>query len=175
MLRSPLARMPSLLVALTALVFAACSPSIEASDPPALPTVASAKVAFEPVTGLPDDRTPFFAAALGRAAAEQQLNVVGRGSEEVDYRLKGYVTARSQGDVTVVSYVWDVFDRDNARLHRIEGEERLPAALPNPWQTVTDDALQALAQDTVTKLQAWLGSGAPVTTSELPAENDDVS
>ncbi len=162
-----------LLAALAGLAFAAagCTPT-----PPPAPSATQAEpqktaaVAFEPVTGLPEDRTALFATELGRSAAEQGLNIVSRDSEEVGFRLKGYVTAKSEGRETVISYVWDIFADDNARVHRIQGQERLPAALPDPWQAVTDDALQAIARNTVLKLQTWLDSGAPVTTADASSD-----
>ena len=159
-------RAPALFLALT---LGACMPA--APPAPAVPPAAAEpeeqarKLAFEPITGLPDERATTFATALGQSAAEQELNVVSRESDEVDLRLKGYITATSEGRETVVAYVWDIFDTEGERVHRIEGEERLPATLPDPWQAVTDDALQAVARRTVGSLQAWLGSGAPVTTA----------
>ncbi|WP_152527943.1 hypothetical protein [Lutibaculum baratangense] len=162
----PVARV--LAVLLLVLAVAGCGPTIVA-EPMAPATVATAEaparkaVAFEPITGLPADRTATFATALGTHAAETGLNVVGRDTEGVEFRLKGYVTARSEGKQTVVAFVWDVFADAGPRVHRIEGEERLPAALPDPWQTVTDAALDAIARRTVEQVSAWLGSGAPVT------------
>jgi hypothetical protein len=125
------------------------------------PASVAAPIAFEPVTGIPEERTAVLADELVSGSVSGGLTVVPRQARDARFRLKGYFSAARSGSSTRITYVWDIFDRDENRVHRIGGTESVEAGLPDPWQAVTDDALRRIARRTVEDLRAWLGQGAP--------------
>lgn len=127
------------------------------------PAQTATALAFEPVTGIPEERTAVLAEALVSGAIERGLVVVPRETDRATFRLKGYFSAARAGGRTDISFAWDVFDAAENRVHRIAGIESVQAGVPDPWQAVTDDALRRIAQRTVEGLEAWLARGAPET------------
>ena len=143
----------------TAGVTAPTTPSAPQETPAAMQTA----LAFEPVVGIPKDRAAALATELGAGAAQAQLPITGRDKPGVRFRIKGYFSAAGEGQSTRVSYIWDIFDADGARVHRIEGSETVPASLPDPWSGVPDETLKEIARKTVAGLRQWLDEGAPTT------------
>ncbi|WP_436638468.1 hypothetical protein [Microbaculum sp. FT89] len=139
-------------------------PTAEAT-PPVGQESAAAKtaLAFEPVVGIPEDRATVLATELGAGAAASNLPIIGRDKPDVTFRIKGYFNAVAQGGTTKVSYVWDIFNAEGTRVHRISGSESVPAALPDPWSGIPDETLKKMARQTVDELRSWLDSGAPTT------------
>lgn len=163
-----LALMLPLLAGLAGCVTAEPPPAPSAAQPQPLeaaPPSPGPTLAFEPLVGLPADRAPALATALGNASASAALPVVARDVDGDQYRVKGYLTVAREEKTTIVSFVWDIFDADGMRVHRITGSETVPAALPDLWSGVPDDTLERIAQRTVEALAAWLSNGAPVDTA----------
>ncbi|TCT13620.1 hypothetical protein EDC22_101490 [Tepidamorphus gemmatus] len=133
-------------------------------------------IAFEPIVGLPPSRATVLATELGIGAAEMTLPVVGRDSPDVRFRIKGYFSAAAAAGQTRISYVWDLFDADGRRVHRIAGSEVIPATLPDPWQAVADETLRTIARNTAMALRQWIDSGTPTSpvTAELDPPDHDV-
>ena len=120
-------------------------------------------LAFEPVVGIPEDRAAALATELGAGAAANNLPITGRDKPGVRFRIKGYFDAVAAGNETQISYIWDIFNAEGTRVHRIAGTETVSAALPNPWSGVPDETLKDIARKTVEGLRSWLDSGAPTT------------
>jgi len=131
-------------------------------------------LAFEPVVGIPEDRAAALATELGAGAAAENLPIVGRDKPDVRFRIKGYFNAIAAGNETRVSYIWDIFNAEGARVHRIAGSETVSAALPDPWSGVPDETLRDIARKTIEQLSTWVESGAPTTAvagDPLPPES----
>jgi hypothetical protein len=142
----------------------AVPPPTEAPPDGDQPAPADMALAFEPVVGIPEDRAAALATELGAGAASSDLPITGRDKPGVRFRIKGYFDAVAAGNETRVSYIWDIFNAEGIRVHRIAGTETVAAALPNPWSGVPDDTLKDIARKTVEGLRSWLDSGAPTTT-----------
>ena len=140
---------------------AATAPNPALTTPPAEQTELA--LAFEPVVGIPADRATVLATELGVGAAQAKLPIIGRDKPGVEYRIKGYFSAMREGPSTRVNYIWDLFAEDGARVHRITGNETIPAALPDPWSAVPDETLKQIARKTITGLRDWIDQGAPTT------------
>lgn len=142
---------------------ASAPPTTATPTPQITPDATQMALAFEPVVGIPEDRAAALATELGAGAAQAQLPIIGRDKPGVRFRIKGYFSAAAESQSTRVSYIWDIFDADGTRVHRIEGSDTVPAALPDPWSGVPDETLKSIARKTVAALRSWLDEGAPTT------------
>lgn len=59
---------------------------------------------------------------------------------------------------TTISWVWDVFDRDDHRALRITGEETAKGRHRDAWAAADDDVLRRIAQSSMEQLAAFLTS-----------------
>ncbi len=155
-------------------VFAAACTSSDGGSPIAATPLTQASpsrmaLAFEPLVGIPEERAAVLAEELGAGAIARGLPVVPRNSSDDSYRVKGYFSVTRSGSATDVQYVWDIFDAAGGRVHRLSGTDTVSAALPDPWQAVTDDSLRRIARETVEGLGSWIDEGAPVTNTPTPA------
>jgi hypothetical protein len=84
------------------------------------------------------------------------------------YRVRGYLAAHVIQGRAVISWVWDVFDKDENRAIRIAGEEATKGRPRDAW-TVADDAmLQRIARTSMDQLASFLTS-PDVTPATQPA------
>ncbi len=67
-----------------------------------------------------------------------------------------------------MTYVWDIVDANNNRLHRITGIEVAGTANADPWSGVGDEVLAAIAARTVEQIYAWVNQ-VPAGTPPPPA------
>ncbi|GIL02343.1 MAG: hypothetical protein BroJett030_22420 [Alphaproteobacteria bacterium] len=115
-------------------------------------------VAFLPVTGAPQSIVTRLAGSMRSAAQAQSVPVVVSVDRGARYQVKGYFSALGDGSGTTLVYVWDILDRNGVRVHRISGQERGPAASGDPWNSVTSDMIDRVAQSTVGSLRTWMSS-----------------
>lgn len=117
--------------------------------------VTDARIYFAPVIGATEQAVPPLSNQLRQRAAARGITIVPQedGSAHV---VKGYFSAFTDGGQTTVIYVWDVLDPAGNRLHRIQGQERVPAGSADGWASVTDATMQAIADTTVDQITAWL-------------------
>lgn len=143
---------------LAATLLAACGETAKTQQPVATAvTKPAGPIAFEPITGLPDSRAAELAAALGQRAVGNDLIVVSKGDPKLRYRVKGYFAAESSAERTTVSYIWDVFDKDNQRVHRFDGITYAPSSgASDPWGAVTPEAIDSIANATTSELSRFL-------------------
>ncbi len=59
---------------------------------------------------------------------------------------------------TTVVYVWDVLDPAGARLHRIQGQEKVTRRFGRRLAAVPPAAMQAIADRTIDELATWLSA-----------------
>lgn len=138
------------------------APSAATDGEPAQQSVAAirtdARIQFAPVVGATGDASAPLAARLSARAAERGIRLVGAGDTSATHVMKGYFSAISDGDETTVIYVWDVLDPAGARVHRIQGQAKAPAAGGDGWSSVQAGTMEAIADQTVDQLAAWLGA-----------------
>jgi len=129
-----------------------------------------ASVAFDSIDGPPPGQFQMLVRNLNDEAQARRLAVISRADASA-YRVRGYLAAKVVQGKTTVSWVWDVFDRDQHRALRIEGEEQSKESkgVRDAW-TVADDAmLRRIAHASMDRLAAFLISpdavpnAAPVT------------
>ena len=103
-----------------AMTLAACNPDNR-------PNVAAvqtrgATVAFESIDGPPQAQFHTLVQDLNSEAQARQLAVIARDQPSA-YRVRGYLAATVDRGKTTISWVWDVFDRNQRRALRISGSE----------------------------------------------------
>jgi hypothetical protein len=150
-----------------ALMLAGCNPdnqALSAAQP------RGATVAFDSVDGLPPSQFKKLVQDLNDEAQVRRLAIISR-EQPSAYRVRGYLAVKVAKRQTTVSWVWDVFDREETRALRISGEETSKVRHRDAW-TVADDAmLRRIASNSMEQLAAFLTSPevAPGT-APLPTE-----
>lgn len=136
-------------------------PTVPAPPEATMPTkppipAAQAIFRFDQVLGVPTNKADSLAGSLGRSAKARNLVLVRRGDATATYRVLGYLSAVGGDQGTNVTYVWDILDANNNRLHRITGFELAGDANSDPWAGVNDQVLANVAARTVEGIYAWL-------------------
>lgn len=122
-----------------------------------------ARLAFEPVVGLPPEHSAAFARALAQAARERSVTISGLNDPTTTYRIKGHLTAEEGVNGSQLSYIWDVFDaRTRQRVKRLTGATALSTDMLDPWASVDAAALQKAARESAALLSIWLGKGQAI-------------
>ncbi len=153
-------------VAVGASVLAACSTPINlgnvfpgSGSTTATPATAGT-IAFEPVVGIPAALAGPLAAELTAAATGQRLTVVGRDDARAAHRAKGYFSAETIDTGTRITYVWDLFDAAGQRKTRFQGERIIDKRADDPWSTVDQEMLRAIARWTIDQIATATGTQA---------------
>jgi hypothetical protein len=144
------------LTAVAAVLLAGCQTAQQgpvAAAQPRGPTVA-----FDSIDGLPPYQFHTLVEELNREAQTRRLPVQSR-LQPSAYRVKGYFAASVERGRTTVSWVWDVFDRDQRRALRISGSA--PAS-GRDWNAADAGLLQKVAQSSMAELAGFLNSSADV-------------
>jgi len=115
-------------------------------------------IAFLPVSNAPQSAVTTLARSIRNSAANRGVPVVASVQQGAQYQVKGYFSALEDGSGTLLVYVWDVLDRNNRRVYRINGQEQSPSNSADPWSSVTPEMLDRVADNTVTQLRSWLAS-----------------
>jgi len=119
-----------------------------------LPTGKS--VTFLPVSNAPQSAVTNLARSIRSAASNSGVPVVASVQQGAQYQVKGYFSALEDGSGTLLVYVWDVLDRNNKRVYRINGQEQSSSKSADPWGAVSAEMLERVAQTTVSQLKSWL-------------------
>ncbi len=130
--------------------------NVAASGETAPTVTATSRVGFLPITGAPRNTVVSLSRALGTAAKQRNIAVSGTGTRNVNYQLKGYMSALNEGASTTVTFYWDVLDRSGRRLFRINGFERQNGARTDPWAGVSASTINRIANRTMSDLATWL-------------------
>ncbi|XUY25999.1 hypothetical protein RMR21_010360 [Agrobacterium sp. rho-8.1] len=122
----------------------------------ALPSGSSAgTIRFLPIIGAPVQAVTPLSRQLGAEARAKGLTIRPSSDTSAENILKGYLSAFADGSNITIVYVWDVLDANGARLHRLQGQEMVPARGSDPWAAVTDAAMQKIAAKTLNDYQSW--------------------
>lgn len=132
-----------------------------------------ATVAFESIDGPPPGQFTALVRNLNDEAQQRRLAVLSRDAASA-YRVRGYLAAKVSSGRTTISWVWDVFDRDEKRALRINGEEVATAAGKksgkdaDAWSVADDAMLRRIAAASMDQLAAFLTS--PDVVPNAPAD-----
>jgi hypothetical protein len=141
---------------------ATAAPATAAASSAAGPAAAirtSAKIQFAPVIGATPESVNPLAARLTARATQRGIAVASTADATTTHVLKGYFSAFTEQRETTVIYVWDVLDAAGNRLHRIQGQQKVPAgAQAAGWNSVTPQTMEAIADRTIDDLATWLVS-----------------
>lgn len=134
--------------------------SAEAEIPPATLAAISrdARVKFAPVIGAPANAAAALSARLSSSAAGRGISLVANGQPSANLFMQGYFSAISDGGQTIVIYVWDVTDPAGTRIHRIQGQAKAPSTQGEGWDSVQAATMEAIADETISRLLTWLAS-----------------
>jgi hypothetical protein len=119
-----------------------------------------ATVAFESIDGPPQGQFNTLVRNLNDEAQQRRLAVLSRDAASA-YRVRGYLAANVTKDRTTISWVWDVFDRDEQRAIRINGEEvakRSGKDAGDAWNAADEAMLRRIASNSMEQLAAFLTS-----------------
>ena len=157
-----------LLALLLCAALAACTTSAEsvlqpsAMTSPTAPTTTPVaglgsdfRLGFDPVVGATAEATTPLSERLASRAVESGISLAAAGTP-ASLIMKGYFSAISEDGVTTVIYVWDVIDPAGTRIHRIQGQTRAPATGGEGWDGVQPATMEAIADETIDRLAAWL-------------------
>lgn len=137
---------------------AACShtgaPSAAALQP------RGATVAFDSIDGPPPGQFQALVRNLNDEAQTRRLAVISREGVSA-YRVRGYLAAKVVQGHTTITWLWDVFDRDQHRVLRVDGEETVKESVESkldPWSVADDAMLRRIAHTSMDELAAFLTS-----------------
>ena len=143
------------LAAVSATALAGCT----LDGPPSLTAVMprGATVAFESIEGPPPAQFHTLVQNLNDEAQIRRLAVISRETTSA-YRIRGYLAAKIVKGQTTISWVWDVFDGDEHRALRINGEETSKGPYRDPWTAADDAMLRRIARSSMEQLATFLTS-----------------
>ena len=127
-----------------------------------------ATVAFESVDGPPPQVFDRLVNLLDSEARLRNLSVVSR-QDSAAYRVRSYLAAQVSGSRTIISWVWDVYDRDQQRALRLTGEEQAGKSGRDAWAAADDVVLRRIAQAGLTGLNGMINGTAPEIAPAAPA------
>lgn len=140
-----------------AMTLAACNhdnqPTVSAAQP------RGATVAFESIDGPPEAQFRTLVQDLNSEARARRVAVIAR-DEPSAYRVRGYLAATVERGKTTISWVWDVFDREQRRALRISGSETAKAGKARGWKIADDAMMQRIAKSSMAELASFLTSAA---------------
>lgn len=123
-------------------------------------------VAFESIDGPPPAVFQKLVSKLNYEAEARQVPVVTR-EGFAPYRVRGYTAIGVHKGQAVVSWVWDVYDAQSARVLRLSGEEKAGRAGKDAWQAVNDEVVARIAKNGMQQLAGYF-QGAPQGNDNAP-------
>jgi hypothetical protein len=124
-------------------------------------------VAFESIDGPPPHVFDRMVDVLDSESKLRNLSIVSR-EGSASYRVRSYLAAQVSRGRTVITWVWDVYDRDQQRALRLSGEEPAGKAGRDPWTAADDLLLRKIAQAGLSGLSAMINGTAPDGPAPVP-------
>ena len=118
---------------------------------------ARTRLRFDPIVGATVDVATPLTERLAQRARARGISLAGSADPSTTHILKGYFSTLTEGGQTTVIYVWDVYDPQGNRLHRINGQQKA-SGNGEGWAAVPPQTMQAIADSTVDQLASWLAS-----------------
>jgi hypothetical protein len=119
----------------------------------------TAKLRFAPIVGAPIAAATPLSQRLSALAKEKGIVLGTAADTDNTHIMKGYFSALPDGNQTTIIYVWDVLDPAGTRLHRIQGQEKVPGGGADPWSTVPPKVMEGIADKAIQGYLTWV-SGA---------------
>jgi hypothetical protein len=123
-------------------------------------------VTFESIDGPPPQVFDRFVRVLDSESQTRNVSIVSRGAP-AGYRIRSYLAAQVRGGRTTISWVWDVYDRDQQRALRLSGEESGGKPGRDAWAVADDQLLRRIAQSGLIGLSGFVNGTAP---PDIPAD-----
>jgi hypothetical protein len=133
-----------------------------------------ATVAFESIDGPPRAQFQKLVENLNEEAQTRRLAVISRESQSA-YRVRGYLAAKVVKGRTTISWIWDVFDRDEHRALRISGEETAKGRHHDAWTAADEAMLRRIARTSMEQLAVFLTSPEVTPAAPEPAREPQVA
>ena len=134
------------------------TPPSQPSSGQATAVVTDARVQFASVVGAPGQASAPLSSRLTAQAGTRGITLVESGGASATHVMKGYFSAIAEPNETTVIYVWDVVDPNGNRVHRIQGQAKSPGGSGDGWSSVQPATMEAIADQTMSQLAAWLVS-----------------
>jgi len=136
-------------------------------------TATGPTVAFESIDGPPPQIFDRMVNLLDSEARLRNIAVVSRKGNAA-FHVRSYLSAQVRGRNTSIAWVWDVYDRDQNRAFRLNGEEQTGKGGRDAWATADDLTLRRIAQAGLTGLSGTINGSAPaVSPPETPSPGND--
>ena len=114
------------------------------------------RLRFDSVVGATVEAVTPLNERLASRARAAGIKIAGNTDPSTTHVLKGYFSTLSEAGETTVIYVWDVYDAEGNRLHRINGQQKAGSAAGEGWGAVPPATMQAIADVTIEQLATWL-------------------
>lgn len=165
--------LPTSAVLLAALALGACQttgpkPGNTAAVSPSLSSGSGSAIAFESIDGPPKPVFDRLVSSLTSEAQTRQISVVSRDSRPA-YRVRGYLAAAIDNGKGEVDWVWDVFDKDQQRVLRVAGVEKLGTG-KDVWDKLDDEAVNRIAARSLDEIASRLTGGEPTPETSVPQQ-----
>jgi hypothetical protein len=121
-----------------------------------------ATVAFESIDGPPPAVFHKFMKSLKDEAGARRISVVA--PSEANYRLRGYLATHAEGGATAISWALDVYDADQRRVFRLDGEEKTAGRL---WAAADDQVLARIARAGMERFAVFAATARPPSSSAV--------
>lgn len=128
------------------------------ATPPRSAGLKPGKLHIAPIVGAPVNVVTPLTHRINDDAKAKGIELAGNNDTGAAYVMKGYFSVLSEDNQTTVLYVWDVLDASGNRLHRIQGQEKVPGAAADSWSVVPASAMQAIADRTMQEYSTWLAA-----------------
>ena len=114
------------------------------------------RLRFDSVVGATVEAVTPLNERLASRARAAGIKIAGNTDPSTTHVLKGYFSTLSEAGETTVIYVWDIYDAEGNRLHRINGQQKAGSAAGEGWGAVPPATMQAIADVTIEQLATWL-------------------
>lgn len=129
-----------------------------ATSPTRTASLKPGKLYIAPIIGAPVNVVTPLTHRINDDARAKGVELAGNGGTDAAYVMKGYFSVLSEDNQTTILYVWDVLDASGNRLHRIQGQEKVPGAAADSWSVVPPSAMQSIADKTMQEYSTWLAA-----------------
>lgn len=142
----------------TARVATPAQTTTPATPPARTASLKPGKLYIAPIIGAPVSVVTPLTHRINDDARAKGVELAGNNGTDAAYVMKGYFSVLSEDNQTTILYVWDVMDASGNRLHRIQGQEKVPGASANSWSIVPPSAMQSIADKTMQEYSTWLAA-----------------
>ena len=144
--------------AATSVATAPAQTTTPATPPTRTASLKPGKLYIAPIIGAPVSVVTPLTHRINDDARAKSIELAGANGTDAAYVMKGYFSVLSEDNQTTVLYVWDVMDASGNRLHRIQGQEKVPGASADSWSIVPQSAMQSIADKTMQQYSTWLAA-----------------